>query len=71
MIDLAKVRPVPPSLNSLEELVTCCERRLKRAEAKLQGAQMEFTEACAALERARANRADWIANNPDPQLLLC
>lgn len=59
-----------PDLCKIEELVRCCERRKARAAEKLTGAQAENAAADAAYERAVAARTDWIANSPDPQLLM-
>ncbi|HUD30722.1 MAG TPA: hypothetical protein VMQ93_17790 [Novosphingobium sp.] len=59
-----------PDLRKVEELVRCCERRKARAAEKLAGAQAESAAADAAYECAVAARADWIANSPDPQLLM-
>lgn len=60
----------PPDLGKIEELVRCCERRKARAAAKLASAEAESAAAQAACEQALAARADWIANSPDPQLLM-
>lgn len=60
----------PPDLGKIEELVRCCERRKARAAAKLATAQAECAAAQAAYTRAIAARDDWIANCPDPQLLM-
>jgi hypothetical protein len=62
--------PGTPDLRKIEELVRCCERRKARAAEKLASAEAESASAGAAYERAIAARADWIANTPDPQLLM-
>jgi hypothetical protein len=59
-----------PDLRKIEELVRCCERRRARAAEKLTSAQTESAAADAAYELAIAARTDWIANSPDPQLLM-
>lgn len=62
--------PAPPTMARLEELVVCAERRLARARAKLEAAQHEMSEAEADLQRAVDRRTAWIADNPDPQLMM-
>ena len=59
-----------PDLARIEELVRHCEWRKARAAAKLASAEAECAAAEAAYQRAIAARADWIASNPDPQLLM-
>lgn len=59
-----------PNLGKLEELVRCCERRKARAAEKLASAEAESLAAEAAYERALEARTEWIANCPDPQLLM-
>ena len=59
-----------PDLGKIEALVRFCERRKARAAAKLATAEEEIAAAQAAYDRAVAARADWIANTPDPQLLM-
>lgn len=60
----------PPDLARLETVVTLCEQRLRRAGEKAQLAAEEQAAAQDALDAARAARADWIASNPDPQLMM-
>lgn len=60
--------PAEPTLESVEELVSCAERRVKRAVERLASAQREVADAAAALTRATEDRAAWIIANPDPQL---
>jgi hypothetical protein len=60
----------PASLDKIEELVRCCERRIARATEKLACAEAESTASKAAYERALAARADWIVNTPDAQLMM-
>ncbi len=59
-----------PNLRRIEELVRCCERRRARAAEKLDAAKAEIALSQAAYNEAVAARADWIANSPDPQLLM-
>lgn len=61
---------VPPDMRRIEELVQCCERRKASAARKLASAQAEVAAAQAAYEQAIEARNDWIANNPDPQLMM-
>lgn len=65
---LDEIIPPPPTLERLEQVVTLAEQRCKRARKKLDDAAGEIVDADAALERAKAARADWIAANPDTML---
>ncbi|TCM17230.1 hypothetical protein EDF56_106346 [Novosphingobium sp. PhB165] len=67
---LDEIIPTPPTLERLEEIVSLAEQRCKRAKHKLDLAAGEIIDADTALERAKAARTDWIANNPDPQLMM-
>lgn len=67
---IAGITPAPPDLARLETLVSLAEERDRRADTKLTIAQTERAEAADALQRARDARADWIENNPDPQMML-
>lgn len=69
MIDVP-YSPAPLSIDLVENLVACSERRLRRAAERLERAQDELVAAQAALARARDERAAWIVNNPDPQIML-
>lgn len=69
-IDTPGMPPAKPSLERLETIVRLCEQRDRRADAKVLAANTEKTVSAAALERARAERDDWIANNDDPQLMM-
>ncbi|GGN49503.1 hypothetical protein GCM10011349_20190 [Novosphingobium indicum] len=59
-----------PTLERHEEIVACAERRVRRASERLDRAQTELAEAAEALITAREARTEWIANNPDPQLMM-
>ena len=59
-----------PTLERHEELVACAERRVRRASERLERAKTELAEAAEALVTAREARADWIANSPDPQMMM-
>lgn len=69
-IDTAGMPPTRPSLQRLETLVRCMERRDKRADEKLRAATREKAESAAALERARADRDARIADNDDLQMTM-
>lgn len=69
-IDTAGMPPAKPSLQRLETLVSCMERRDKRADEKLRAATREKAESAAALERARADRDARIADNDDLQMTM-
>ncbi|WCT78896.1 hypothetical protein [Novosphingobium humi] len=60
--------PSDPTLESIEEVISCAERRVKRAGERLARAQKELGDAAAALVLARDDRAAWLVANPDPQL---
>lgn len=60
--------PADPTLESIEELVACAQRRVTRAQERLTSAQQEYEDAIAAQTRAEDDRAAWIIANPDPQL---
>lgn len=66
----AGLQPAAPSLERHEELVRCAQLRKARASQRLERAQAEDSDAATALERAIAARTDWIANCPDPQLIM-
>lgn len=60
--------PAEPTLDGLEEIVSCAERRVKRAATRMERAQAELGDAAAALVQARDERAAFIA--ADPGILL-
>lgn len=60
----------PGSLEQHEELVRLAEQRVRRAVKKREIADAEETAAIRDLNAATKARADWIANNPDPQLMM-
>lgn len=60
--------PSAPTLESMEELVSCAERRVKRAAYKLDRQERELGDAAAALVKARDDLAAWIAAHPEPQM---
>lgn len=60
--------PAEPTLESLEEVVSCAERRVKRAGLRLERAQEELGAAAAALVRAREDKAAWLLANPQDQM---
>lgn len=62
--------PLEPSLDRHNEIVACCERRFLRADEKLSAAAAEHNDSHAALRAAREARAQYIAENPDPQLSI-
>lgn len=62
--------PKPKARVRLEELVACSEKRIERARAKLRAAQEEVERAETALDRDRAELAEWLEQNPDAQPLL-
>ena len=74
MHDLTAIRramtPQDPTLEQLDELIGCAERRFLRAHEKLAVAAAEHNEADAGLKAARAARTQFIADNPDPQLAM-
>lgn len=57
-------------LEQHENLVRYAERRLKRAEYRAVAAKNEQEAALMALDIARANRAEFIANMTDPQRVM-
>lgn len=67
---IAGITPAPPDLARLETVVTLCEQRCKRAKEKLDLAAGKVVDAETALKCAISARADWIENNPDPQMML-
>ena len=67
---LRALTPAPPTIEQLEELVLCADRRRQRAKAKLAVAASEDEAAEAHLARATAMRDRFIADNPDPQLSI-
>lgn len=69
-VDLSGLTAAEPDLARLETIVTLCEQRVRRADAKVRSAAAEQADAVVALKYARATRDHWIANNPDPQLLM-
>lgn len=69
-VDIPGMPPEKPDLARLETIVTLCEQRVRRADAKVRSAAVEQADATAALEVARAARDHWIASNPDPQLTM-
>jgi hypothetical protein len=62
--------PAEPSAEQLMQVVGCCERRFLRADEKLAAAAAECNDASSALRLARAALAQFIAENPDPQLAM-
>jgi len=56
-----------PEHERLKALVSCCQKRVSRANEKLQAASTEQFEALDALDAAAARLALWISQNPDPQ----
>lgn len=60
--------PADPTLESIEEIISCAERRVKRAGERLERAQVELGDAAAALVHAREERSAWVVANPDPQM---
>ena len=60
----------PLTLERCEELVRCAEQRQRRATAKLDAARAEHIASLIALCHAKAERTQFIANNPDPQLVM-
>ncbi|MBB3956861.1 hypothetical protein [Novosphingobium sediminicola] len=60
--------PSEPTLESIEEIISCAERRVKRAGLRLERAQEELGGAAAALVRAREDKAAWLLANPQDQL---
>jgi len=74
MHDLTAIRramtPPAPTLEQLRELEQCAVQRHARACAKLAVAEAEEDAAEDHLRRARAMVAQFIADNPDPQLAI-
>lgn len=62
--------PLLPTLDAHEELVRLAERRVRRAAERRQAIDAEHAEAEQALIEARSDRAEWIASNPDPQIMM-
>jgi hypothetical protein len=62
--------PAAESLDQLNEVLACCERRFLRADEKLASAAAEHNAADASLKEARSARARFIAANPNPQLAM-
>jgi hypothetical protein len=60
--------PAEPTLESLEEVVSCAERRVKRAAEKHERAQVELGDAAAALTLARGELSAWVEAHPEPQM---
>lgn len=60
--------PAEPTLDSLEEVIACAERRVKRAGLKHERAQDELGAAATALVRAREDKAAWLLANPQDQM---
>ncbi|MFC0683037.1 hypothetical protein [Novosphingobium clariflavum] len=69
-IDVPGMPPTNPSLERLETIVRLCEQADRRADVKIARAEAEKLRASGALAAARADRDAWIANNPDPQLMM-
>lgn len=69
-IDVPGMPPTNPSLERLETIVRLCEQADRRADAKIACAEAEKLRASGALAAAQADRDAWIANNPDPQLMM-
>ena len=65
---VAALIPSEPNQQSIDELITCAERRLVRASERTERARIEFSDAVEALTQARQARVDWMAANPDPQI---
>lgn len=64
-VDIPGMPPERPDLARLETIVTLCEQRVRRADAKVRSAAAEQAAAAAALEEARAARDAWAAENED------
>lgn len=62
--------PPEPTLEQLDELLACAERRFLRSHEKLALAAAENNDANAGLLAARAARAQFINDHPDPQLAI-
>lgn len=60
----------PASLDRCEEAVRYAELRQRRAAVKLDAARAEHIAALIALCHAKAERTRFIANNPDPQMVM-
>lgn len=60
--------PSEPTLESIEEIISCAERRVKRAGLKLERAQDELGASAEALVRARDAKAAWLLANPQDQM---
>ena len=58
----------PSTRASLEEVVSCCERRCLRAAVRYQRAKDEMGEAAVSLAQAKDELAAWALANPDDQL---
>lgn len=58
------------TLDAHEELVRLAERRVRRARQKREALEAEEADAKRKLEQARQDRTDWIASNPDPQMMM-
>ena len=59
-----------PTLDAHEELVRLCERRVRRVAERRTAIDAEQAEADQALADARRDRAEWVAANRDPQILM-
>lgn len=59
-----------PSLERLEQIVQIKEQQLRRVRRRREEVEADEIAVEAGLEQARAARAAFIKNNPDPQLMM-
>ena len=60
----------PHELIRLDTLIECADRRSRRAQQRLERAEREAAEAEGDLARTRADRRQWLENNPPAQFEL-
>jgi hypothetical protein len=65
---MAIEEPQPnPERDRLQAIITCCAKRVRRADEKARVAIIEQTEAQVALDAAQLRLVRWLDENPDPQ----